>query len=185
MISHTLGMLIREIAGNMIAWHADLTCVAILLSVVRLWQSMHCRLMICSWRESFVSTIICADLLEVRVQRPYRILLKHPVKLLNHRHASDVSLHKVAAYAGGNQIRGTLQAAKQSRSTHCTHVSNGMSGIRPVLSAQVAVRSEEPYRLQGYSILKSLSAPDYISDPDVTGSLLLSIRCSCTLYNVS
>lgn len=36
---------------------------------------------------------------------------------------------------------------------------------------QVAVRSEEPYKLQGYSILKSLSAPDYISDPDATGKL--------------
>ncbi|KAL3136456.1 hypothetical protein ABBQ38_005712 [Trebouxia sp. C0009 RCD-2024] len=35
--------------------------------------------------------------------------------------------------------------------------------------AKVAVRSEEPYKLQGYSILKSLSAPDYISDPDATG----------------
>ena len=35
---------------------------------------------------------------------------------------------------------------------------------------QVAVRSEEPYKLQGYSILKSLSAPDYISDPDATGT---------------
>lgn len=37
---------------------------------------------------------------------------------------------------------------------------------------QVAVRSEEPYKLQGYTILKSLSAPDYISDPDATGELL-------------
>ena len=36
---------------------------------------------------------------------------------------------------------------------------------------QVAVRSEEPYKLQGYTILKSLSAPDYISDPDATGQL--------------
>lgn len=35
--------------------------------------------------------------------------------------------------------------------------------------AKVAVRSEEPYKLQGYTILKSLSAPDYISDPDATG----------------
>ena len=33
------------------------------------------------------------------------------------------------------------------------------------------MRSEEPYKLQGYSILKSLSAPDYISDPDATGNL--------------
>ena len=37
--------------------------------------------------------------------------------------------------------------------------------------AKVAVRSEEPYKLQGYTILKSLSAPDYISDPDATGEL--------------
>ena len=37
--------------------------------------------------------------------------------------------------------------------------------------AKVAVRSEEPYKLQGYAILKSLSAPDYISDPDATGEL--------------
>jgi len=34
-----------------------------------------------------------------------------------------------------------------------------------------ALRSEEPYKLQGYTILKSLSAPDYISDPDATGEL--------------
>ncbi len=37
--------------------------------------------------------------------------------------------------------------------------------------AKVAVRSEEPYKLQGYTILESLSAPDYISDPDATGEL--------------
>lgn len=41
--------------------------------------------------------------------------------------------------------------------------------------AKVAVRSEEPYKLQGYTILKSLSAPDYISDPDATGGLCLSV----------
>ena len=45
----------------------------------------------------------------------------------------------------------------------------------------MAVRSEEPYRLQGYSILKSLSAPDYISDPDVTGELLHPVFLACVV----
>ena len=44
-----------------------------------------------------------------------------------------------------------------------------------LLCLQVAVRSEEPYKLQGYSILKSLSAPDYISDPDATGKLFSAL----------
>ena len=50
--------------------------------------------------------------------------------------------------------------------------------------AKVAVRSEEPYKLQGYTILKSLSAPDYISDPDATGelSVCLSVYLSVCLY---
>lgn len=57
------------------------------------------------------------------------------------------------------------------------------------LVLQVAVRSEEPYKLQGYSILKSLSAPDYISDPDATGELALVLstatRNNCCIAHFS
>ena len=47
--------------------------------------------------------------------------------------------------------------------------------VSKLLMVQVAVRSEEPYKLQGYTILKSLSAPDYISDPDAMGRLQASL----------
>ncbi len=48
--------------------------------------------------------------------------------------------------------------------------------------AKVAVRSEEPYKLQGYTILKSLSAPDYISDPDATGGLSVCLSVCLSVY---
>ncbi|DBA86816.1 TPA: hypothetical protein ACH3X2_005399 [Trebouxia sp. C0005] len=52
--------------------------------------------------------------------------------------------------------------------------------------AKVAVRSEEPYKLQGYTILKSLSAPDYISDPDATGvasAVLPAVKILDAIYS--